>query len=59
MIRLGRRPPSSGGISEPRRLVWPEPGANEPLRESTGVFSRLTSILGASGAGALISGNFY
>lgn len=57
MIKLGRRPEeSSGGISEPRRLDGPEPGAKEPLRSG----SRITSILGASGAcvGALISGTF-
>lgn len=57
MIKLGRRPEeSSGGISEPRRLDGPEPGAKEPLRSG----SRITSIFGASGAGAgaLISGTF-
>lgn len=56
MIKLGRRPePSSdGGINDPRRLGGPEPGANDPLRSG----SRITSILGASGAGALISGTF-
>lgn len=53
MIKLGRRPEeSSGGISDPRRLDGPEPGAKDPLRSG----SRITSILGASGAGALISG---
>lgn len=53
MIKLGRRPLlSSGGISEPRRLDGPEPGASDPLR--IGLFSRTTSIVGASGA--LISG---
>ncbi len=57
MIKLGRRPDeSSGGMSDPRRLDGPEPGANDPLRSG----SRITSILGASGAivGALISGTF-
>lgn len=55
MIKLGRRPElSSGGISDPRRLGGPEPGAKDPLRSG----SRITSILGASGAGALISGTF-
>lgn len=59
IIKLGRLPLSSGGINEPRRLDDPDPGARDPLRESpTGVFSRLTSIFGASGTGALISGNF-
>lgn len=43
MIKLGRREPSSGGISDPRL-------PNEPLR------SRTTSILGGSSTGALISG---
>lgn len=57
-MRLGLRPPSSGGMRDPRRLDVPEPGAKEPLRESpVGVFSRITSILGAS-VGALISGTF-
>lgn len=58
IIKLGRRPDeSSGGMSDPRRLGGPEPGANDPLRSG----SRITSILGASGAlisGALISGTF-
>lgn len=54
MIKLGRRPGSSGGINEPRRLPGPELGANELFR--LGLFSRITSILGASTAGALISG---
>lgn len=55
MMSDGRRPlPSSGGISEPRRLGGPLPGANEPLRSG----SRITSILGASMVGALISGTF-
>lgn len=55
MIKLGRRPElSSGGMSEPRRLGGPEPGASEPLRSG----SRMTSIFGASTVGALISGTF-
>lgn len=53
MIKLGRRPGSSGGINEPRRLDGPEPGANELLRSPNGLFSRITSICGAS---RLISG---
>lgn len=52
-IKLGRRDGSSG-INEPRRLPGPELGASELLR--LGLFSRMTSILGASMAGALISG---
>lgn len=52
IIKLGRRPPSSGGISEPRRDGGPELGAREALRSA----SRITSILGASMVGALISG---
>lgn len=57
MMRLGLRPLSSGGIRDPRLLDVPDPGAKDPLRESpVGVFSRMTSILGASGA--LISGTF-
>lgn len=56
MIKLGRRPGSSGGIKEPRRLDGPEPGANDPFRSGAGLFSRMTSILGASTAGAWISG---
>lgn len=55
MIKLGRRPGSSGGINDPRRLDGPELGANEPLRSLNGLFSRTTSIFGAS-TGALISG---
>jgi hypothetical protein len=59
-MRLGLLCCSSGGIREPLRLEGPEPGASDPFRASaTGDFSRLTSILGASGAlisGALISG---
>lgn len=59
-MRLGRLCCSSGGIREPLLLGGPEPGASDPFRVSaTGDFSRLTSILGASGAlisGALISG---
>jgi hypothetical protein len=59
-MRLGRLCCSSGGIREPLRLDGPEPGASDPFRASAaGDFSRLTSILGASGAlisGALISG---
>lgn len=55
MIKLGRRPGSSGGINEPRRLDGPEPGANELFRSANGLFSRITSIFGAS-TGALISG---
>ena len=59
MIKLGRRPDvSSGGISEPRRLGGPEPGASDPFRSGAGLFSRMTSILGASTVGALISGTF-
>lgn len=54
MIKLGRRPGSSGGINEPRRLDGPD-GANELLRSPNGLFSRITSIFGAS-TGALISG---
>lgn len=55
MMRLGRRPCSSGGMRDPRRLDVPDPGAREPFLESpVGVFSRMTSIFGASGA--LISG---
>lgn len=57
MIKLGRRPElSSGGMSDPRRLGGPEPGARDPLRSG----SRITSIFGASGAGvgAFISGTF-
>lgn len=55
MIKLGRRDGSSG-INEPRRLPGPELGANELLR--LGLFSRMTSILGASTAtaGALMVG---
>jgi hypothetical protein len=59
-MRLGRLCCSSGGTREPLRLDGPEPGASDPFRASAaGDFSRLTSILGASGAlisGALISG---
>lgn len=55
MMSDGRRPlPSSGGISDPRRLGGPLPGANDVLRSG----SRITSILGASMVGALISGTF-
>lgn len=54
--KLGLLGWSSGGMSEPRRLFEPEPGASEPLRLGSGVLSRLTSILGASPPGALISG---
>lgn len=51
MMSEGRRPFSSGGIREPLRDGGPEPGISELLRESpVGVFSRITSILGASGA---------
>lgn len=56
MIKLGLRPNSSGGMSEPRRLLAPLPGAKEPFLLPTGVTSLITSILGVSGA--LISGNF-
>ena len=56
MIRLGRRPNSSGGMSDPRRLLAPLPGIKDALLLPTGVDSLITSILGASGA--LISGNF-
>lgn len=55
MIKLGRRLGSSGGINEPRRLDGPEAGANELFRSPNGLFSRITSIFGAS-TGALISG---
>lgn len=55
MIKLGRRPGSSGGINEPRRLDGPDEGANDGLRSPNGLFSRTTSIFGAS-TGALISG---
>lgn len=48
MIRLARRPIASGGIKEPRLLPGPEPGSNDFFLGS-GVFSRITSILGASG----------
>lgn len=55
MMSDGRRPlPSSGGISEPRRLGGPLPGASDPLRSG----SRMTSMVGASMVGALISGTF-
>lgn len=55
IIRLGLRPfPSSGGIRDPLLLEDPDPGTREPFLLSVGVFSRMTSILGASGA--LISG---
>jgi hypothetical protein len=56
MIRLGLRPNSSGGISEPRRLPVPLPGAKELFLLPIGVTSLITSILGVSGA--LISGSF-
>lgn len=56
MSKLGLRPSSSGGMSEPRRLLVPLPGAKEPFLLPTGVTSLITSILGASGA--LISGTF-
>jgi len=56
MIRLGLRPNSSGGISEPRRLPAPLPGAKELFLLPSGVTSLITSILGVSGA--LISGSF-
>lgn len=52
--RLGRLP-SSGGMREPRLLDGPEPGASDPLRSGTGLFSRITSITGVL-TGALISG---
>jgi hypothetical protein len=55
IIKLGRRSPS-GGMSDPRRLGGPDPGASDPLRSG----SRITSILGASiiiGVGAFISGS--
>lgn len=60
MIKLGRRPGASGGINEPRRLDGPEPGANESFR--IGLFSRITSIFGASGimiSGTLTAGTSY
>lgn len=57
-MRLGRRPSSSGGISDPRRLLAPLPGTSEGLRLPTGDASRMTSILGASW-GAFISGTLY
>lgn len=56
MIRLGLRPNSSGGISEPRRLLVPLPGTREPFLLPVGVTSLMTSIFGVSGA--LISGTF-
>ena len=51
-MRLGLLPfPSSGGISDPRRLDCPDPGTKELFRLSpSGVFSLITSILGVSGA---------
>lgn len=48
MIKLALRPVSSGGIRDPRRLVFPDPGAREAFRGS-GVFSFMTAIFGASG----------
>lgn len=48
MIKLARRPMASGGIKEPRLLPGPEPGSNDFFLGS-GVFSLITSILGASG----------
>lgn len=57
MMMEARRPISSGGIREPRRLGGPA-GASEDFLGS-GVFSLTTAILGASGAftcGFLISG---
>lgn len=50
MISEGRRPGSSGGISDPRLDEGPEPGVKLPLRK--------TSILGIESAGVLISGTF-
>lgn len=65
MIRLGLRPNSSGGMSDPLRLLAPLPGTSDGLLLPTGVDSLITSIFGASGAfisgvlisGVLISGN--
>lgn len=48
IISDGRRPGSSGGISDPRLEFGPEPGVKLPLRN--------TSILGVLSAGVLISG---
>lgn len=56
MIKLGRlpRPSSGGGIRDPLRLDWPDPGTKDPFLSAAGDFSLITSIFGASGA--LISG---
>lgn len=52
MIKLGLLPPAaSGGMREPRLLEGPDPGTRDAFLESpVGVFSRMTSIFGASGA---------
>lgn len=48
MMREGRLPSCSGGMSEPLREDGPLPGAKEPLRLGTGDFSLDTSNLGGS-----------
>lgn len=48
MIRLARLPIASGGMREPLLLPGPDPGSSDFFLGS-GVFSLLTSILGASG----------
>lgn len=48
MMREGRRPSCSGGMSEPLRDDGPLPGAKDPLRLGTGDFSFDTSSFGGS-----------